>query len=162
MLAEVVRAFELAGHLCTFDAEGDAVCDKEDQSTTTMVIGHMQKGPNVGVTFSTFRLPLAARGLTCKDIHDVVERARGMMAALHVECERDLLALGLLLPVPENGITVRDMNRAFRHTSHVAMVTVAAVNSRGKEPPPGRTGTSLRPTRRRCFGWPLVSGEPGR
>ncbi|MCU0659938.1 MAG: hypothetical protein MUF64_33130 [Polyangiaceae bacterium] len=143
MLRKVVQAFELAGHQCTFDADGDAVCDKEDLSTATMVLGHIQQGSNVRLTFGTFRMPLASRNLTCKDVSDLVATAQGMLTVMSVECEQDRLAMGISIPVPENGITIREMNRVFRLVSHVATLTLAAVNSRGKEVQQGRPSAFL-------------------
>jgi hypothetical protein len=105
-----------------------------------MVIGHVDNGPDVGLSFATYRLNLTARGMSCRSIADVIASAYEMMPSVQIPCEeetvfadlvhQDVLTVGAVLPIPESGITVRELNRWFRLVSYVVTLTLVELKKR--------------------------------
>jgi hypothetical protein len=143
LLRDAVHALELAGHTCVFDKDGDAVCDEHDESAPTMVVGHIVDGQNVGVTFATHKMNLAAGGMSCEAVRDLIDKARSALPSLQTPCAGGMLSLGAVLPVPVTGISVSDLNRAFRIVSTVVGQFIRELNQRGKLNQPQGTHASL-------------------
>ena len=113
VLARAVRAFELAGHRCTFDKDGDAICDEKDQGTPTLVLSTLESGDKLGVSIASPRTPLPP-GLSCAGIEALMTGARALVRDLHIECRDERIAIGWVIPIPDAGITVRDFNSSSR------------------------------------------------